>query len=462
MKPRDERPGFFCARDSLGNNRGVIPAPLDQGQNENRDASSGPVAALPAANERVHVYDVLRGLAILGTFASNIWVFAYGAESFEKYFSAVERGKVPFVELMIGRVSSFLANGKFLAMLSIMFGVGVELLYRRAVNRGDRWPGRYWRRCVILFLIGLLHYIFVFEYDVLMGYAVTAVVVAYLLPRSDRTRIIWVCVCGTVHVLTAVAFSLVYGFFYNKLQEAAGGAEAVADRYFAHVVDRLSNILLYRLETFGIVPMTIVLFLIGAQFARWGVLSIPSAKPEMRRLLCRVGLGFGVPLNALVFVPVGAGGMAAIDMLVRYIFAPVLTLGIMAFVSIRLEARRAAKLAEAGASVPGTSVPGAVGTPRGEKESELWAGVAAALSNVGRSALTCYIGQNVLGVLVFAPYALGLQDQLPAIALPFVLVTIWVVLLFVARACVRRWGTGPIEVLWRKALGGRGATTAAG
>jgi uncharacterized protein len=69
-----------------------------------------------------------------------------------------------------------LANGKFLGMLTLMFGVGLELQRRSARRRGRPWPGRYPWRASLLFLDGLLHYLLVVEFDILMGYAVTGAV----------------------------------------------------------------------------------------------------------------------------------------------------------------------------------------------------------------------------------------------------------------------------------------------
>jgi uncharacterized protein len=57
-------------------------------------------------------------------------------------------------------------NGKFLALL---FGIGLELQYQSARRRGTPWPGWYLWRAALLFVEGLLHYLLVFEFDVLMS-----------------------------------------------------------------------------------------------------------------------------------------------------------------------------------------------------------------------------------------------------------------------------------------------------
>src|SRR5690606_41799143 len=95
-----------------------------------------------------------------------------------------------------------LSNGKFLGLLTLLFGVGLELQSRSAVRSGLRWPGRYLVRAGILFVEGLLHYVLVFEFDVLMGYAVASVAGAWLIGRSGRVVRVWTRVVAGVDVLS--------------------------------------------------------------------------------------------------------------------------------------------------------------------------------------------------------------------------------------------------------------------
>src|SRR5690606_40488508 len=126
------------------------------------------------------VLDVLRGIAILGTFASNAWLFAaLGGPAAVLTTGLPDPGPVE-------AGLRLLSNGKFLALLTLLFGIGIELQYRSALRRGRSWPGRYPVRAVVLFVEGLAHFVLVFEFDVLMGYAVAAPVVAYLVGRSTR------------------------------------------------------------------------------------------------------------------------------------------------------------------------------------------------------------------------------------------------------------------------------------
>ncbi|MFX7242997.1 hypothetical protein ABTI79_20110, partial [Acinetobacter baumannii] len=75
---------------------------------------------------------------------------------------------------------------------------------------GRPWPGKYPWRAGLLFLDGVLNFVLVAEFDVLMGYAVTGLVVAFLLATSDRARRRWLIGAAAVHLalLTLVAVAI--------------------------------------------------------------------------------------------------------------------------------------------------------------------------------------------------------------------------------------------------------------
>jgi uncharacterized protein len=142
--------------------------------------------------ERIGVLDVARGIAILGTLATNIWIFT-DPGGIIGYLERPLPSLTGGLEQTVQTITRQLANGKFLGMLTLMFGIGLELQRRSARRRGRPWPGRYPWRASLLFLDGLLHYLLVVEFDILMGYAVTGAVVAAVLATSPRSQRIWLC-----------------------------------------------------------------------------------------------------------------------------------------------------------------------------------------------------------------------------------------------------------------------------
>lgn len=249
-------------------------------------------AAPTTTTTRITSLDVLRGVAILGTFASNVWLFAHPGGPTAWFAGG---GPAPDVAETALRT---LANGKFLALLTLLFGVGIELQYRSAVRRGAPWPGRYPVRAAILFVEGLVHYVLVFEFDVLMGYAVASLLVACLVGRSDRVVHAWMAVVGGLYLLgigavTALLLVLPGG---PAVPEPAAASTA---SWWEQVLVRLDSAGLYRIELVLIVPSATVLFLLGSRLLRAGALDDTPAGARIRRRLMLLGFGVGAPLNLL-------------------------------------------------------------------------------------------------------------------------------------------------------------------
>lgn len=364
---------------------------------------------------RLRALDVLRGIAIIGTLASNIfvWVVLPGEGS-----SNAQNMTTVMVDPLRAVLRQF-SNGKFLALLTLMFGMGLLIQHDSARRRGRRWPQVYIWRGVLLFLDGLLHYLLVFQYDVLMSYSITGMTVAYLLLTSQRTqRIVWI-VAAAVHVLIVVTYDLLT--YVNR--DAFGGlgtaGNKVSATWWEGVVDRVANPLFYRAEALMILPMTFATFLLGAYLLRHGLFRPEGAR--MRRWFMVTGaavffldlfLAMAPAFTPLPFAPV---------LIQRYLLPVFVALGIAAAV----------------AQFYLTWEPGWVGRR---------------LEDVGRMALSCYVGQNVLCMFLFSDWALDLDGSFPpsfgagTIALCFLLVAF--ILLLFAYLWRRFFGQGPLEWLW--------------
>ncbi|MFC4057602.1 DUF418 domain-containing protein [Planomonospora corallina] len=367
-------------------------------------------------NRRIDALDVLRGIAIMGTLGTNIWIFT-GPAGPAGVLDALEQPGT--LETLL----RFLTNGKFLALLTLLFGVGLELQYRSARRRGARWPGWYLWRAALLLAEGFLHYLLVFEFDVLMGYAVTSVVVAYLVGRSDRAVRAWIAVQAAV--LTAV-IALLTAALMTVEGEPAGAAGAARTpgtlftqgSYADQVAARLDSFLLYRLEAVLIVPMGIVLFLLGSQLMRAGVFEDSARGAVLRTRLMVLGFGVGAPLNLLT-----AFAGDAWFLVDRYLLPPLVALGLLALVT--------------------TVVQRMSGTP-----GPLRRGV----TGVGRTALSCYVLQNLVASALCYGWGLGLAARLDSLR-PWWTVAAWagICALFTVLAALwlRRFERGPLESLWQ-------------
>ena len=372
---------------------------------------------------RIPLLDVLRGVAIFGTLGTNIWLFSKVGNPNSSAFLG---GGLPWWgswDAFLTTFTLFLTNGKFLGLLTILFGVGLEIQYRSAKRRGLPWPTRYLWRTALLFVEGFLHYLLVFEFDILMGYAVAAFVVAFLVGLSEKTirRAMWVS--GGLHLVLAGGLSALFGAALLLDPQSLTGPSVFTEEaariytqgsWWDQVLYRLDNFAVYRAESVFIIPMNVFLFLLGVRLMRSDAFSPDETGRRIRRRMLRWGLLLGLPLNLLYFVP---GGL--FELPVRYLFAPLLSLGYAGLVALAME-------------------------------RHLMPWLSARLAEVGRAALSCYVLQNVLASIVFYGWGLGLTGRLGAAGTLVVLVAICATLALLSNLWLRRFPSGPLEMIWKK------------
>ncbi|MFE9659913.1 DUF418 domain-containing protein [Streptomyces sp. NPDC005955] len=392
------------------------------------DAPARPVepaaGAAPARRARNPLLDVLRGAAILGTLATNVWIFATpGSEggvasnmggSFASFGDGVES------------VVRLLANGKFLSLLTVLFGVGLAIQYASAARRGQPWPGRYRWRALFLFAEGTVHFLLVFAWDVLMGYAVTALLVAWLLARSQKVqdRVMWWALGLHLTLMTVLTVGL-----SAQGDEDVETGQDVIDVY-AHgswadqIGYRLDNVLVLRLEPVLSFGLLVFLFLLGVRLFRAGAFGDDETGRRIRTRLLRWGLGIGLPLSVLL--PVAGSGFFLLD---RYVAGPLTALGYLGLIGWLTD--RATRAGRTGPLLHG-------------------------LTSVGRTALSGYVLQNVLCMLAAYGIGLGLTHRFGDGWWPWWPLALWTVVCAVlmvgSTLWLRRFSTGPLESFQRWVL----------
>lgn len=401
----------------------AVPAATDIGA-ESVETRHGPNE--PKKSERILALDVLRGIAILGTLASNIWLFTSG-------FTPGAAGGGGFgiptgqeASDWLGTFSSWLPNGKFLGLLTIMFGIGLEIQRQAALRAGKRWPGKYPWRALLLFLDGVLNYVFVVQFDVLRAYAVVGLLVAFLLLTSEKVQwgligafltvhfgwMTWQAVDGAGRDPSTVREALV-----ERLPSAADPGNAPS--YWDSVVENITapgRGFGLGSEFFTILLLGGGLFLIGAKLYRHGIFT--DAQRRLRWWLIAIGFGVALPLDYLLsqtgVFPSELGGFA------RYGTAAVVALGILALVGEFY--RRRSKI----------GLPGRL------------------LSCVGRMALSCYLLQNILGVLAqHTVLRLPVFQQIGNTLTTYIAFTLISAMLVVfSWIWLRRFSRGPFELAW--------------
>lgn len=362
---------------------------------------------------RIPALDIARGLAILGTLATNIWLFSHPGGMLG-YLGHPTSPGAPDLQQGIERLLMALANGKFLGLLTLMFGIGLLIQAESAGRKGRSWPGGYPIRMGLLFVEGLLHYLLIAEFDVLMGYAVTGAIVAVVVLRTPRVRRAWAIAAGSLHVALITALTMLLWWFGPGGALPAGGASVYREgSWWDLVLLRLNYAAVFRLEPVFIGLLTFAMFLVGAELYRRGIFD-PNGTSLRRRLMVVGGLAFVADITLALTVP-------AAVFLCRYVLAQLVAMGLLALI---------ATIARDGGGRPGTL-----------------------LAPVGRMALSCYIAQNLVCSVLFYGWGLGLNGVAPEARLGVTLgvyVLVCTVMIVLARLWLRRWRRGPVEWLWHE------------
>lgn len=369
--------------------------------------------AVASSPPRIGALDVARGVAILGTLATNIWIFSHPGGMLG-YLSHPTTPHASDVQQGFERFAMALANGKFLGLLTLMFGIGLVIQAESAERRGRRWPGGYPVRMGLLFVEGLLHYLLIAEFDVLMGYAVTGAIVAVVVLRAPRVRRWWAIAAGAAHLLLITLVTLAF--------LSLGGASLRPDpaeevyrggSWWDLVLLRIDYAVIFRAEPLLIGCLTFAMFLLGAELYRRGVFD-HRGRTLRQRLIVAGAVALVVDLTLAMTIP-------AMVFVCRYVLAQIVAFGLLALIAT-------------------------VARDRGGR-------LGAAFSPVGRMALTCYVAQNLICSLLFHGWGFGLNAVAPPDRIwvtSVAYVTVCLVITLGARWWLRRFSRGPVEWAWHR------------
>ncbi len=405
-----------------------------------------PVLAPVSARERIETIDILRGFALFGVLLMNIhWFSAPGP----LWLANEWTGTGDQAALWL---TEFFARGQFIALFSFLFGLGFALQLGRAQARGARFFPLYRRRLLVLLLIGLVHGLLLWGGDILHWYAMFGFLLLLFRARSPRTILVVAFICLlTPHVRNAV----VTGIRELRLADPQTAQEVMredAERAAESRVGPERDLRVYSQGTYGemvanevrwfrewhsslannlqALGRVFVMFLLGLYAGRRRIFeNIPAHLPLIRKVLWW-GLGLGLAGN---FV-----GYAYLYLIVSPLFpdptVPSFT-RVLAVLSLSI-GRPALCFFYAAAIIL-------------LAQREAWKPRLGPLAAVGRLALTNYLLQSVVCVLIFYSYGLGLFGKVGPTLILVLSVFIFALQILLSVWWVRRFRFGPAEWLWR-------------
>jgi uncharacterized protein len=400
-------------------------------------SSLSPPAPSPAAlgpvqpGERIAVIDIVRGLSLFGVLLINILIGFGGPATFMQ-----GAGQHPWAtpsDQAAAWLAYFLIQGKFISIFAFLFGLGLALQMRRIEARGGQGAAIHRRRLVILLLVGVAHAILLWWGDILVPYALLGLVL--LLFRASSPRVLLGIAAGLAALtafLAATAAGLLGLAEAATLTTSTAASPVVAyltqvyaDGSYAAIIGANATIWLQQqlpgLVLYG--PGLLMLLVLGLAAGRLGLFTDTAAHRTPWTRLAWLGLGLGLPLNAV-------GGWYAtfgdpfrpwdyfVTLIHSTLGAPLLSAGYVAGLALL------------------TARPG-------------WTGRLAPLGAVGRLAFTTYLLQSVICVLIFYGPGLGLYGRVGAVQIWLLSLLIYGLQVVASALWLRAFRHGPAEAAWR-------------
>jgi uncharacterized protein len=383
-------------------------------------------------DERVLTIDVLRGFALFGILLVNF--FGVGATG--------------VADQVANGFLYFFVSGKFYPLFSFLFGLGFGVMLLRAMDRGTSILPVYLRRLAVLAVIGVIHYVLLWDGDILRLYAVLGVLLLLFRNRSPR----FLLAAALAAILAANAWGEYSVGEPPPVRRADAETEYLAElgqlaRYEEYrdanqavmwaqsdgtypdlVVARARTLVfglpwffsLWSLQIFG-------MFLLGLYAAKRRLFENVAAHRRMAVGVLTVGGVFGA---AAMFLLVVAPELAArgVDLVPGFrdrfrgelwVFGgPLLTVAYIAGIALLCERARVARRL-------------------------------AILAPVGRMGLTNYLLQSVVGTSLYYGYTFGLYGKVgPALGI-LLSTAIFACQIPISHWWMARFRFGPAEWLWR-------------
>ncbi|WP_339308528.1 DUF418 domain-containing protein [Paenibacillus sp. FSL L8-0435] len=383
---------------------------------------------MSTSKKRVQVIDGLRGFSLAGIVLANMLAFQYGMYGQSKpQLFGIGGADQAFLSFLLITVV-----GSFMPIFAFMFGFGMVKLSESLKSRDLRPKCHLARRFLLLFGIGLLHIIYLWEGDILAFYGVLGFFLLMFLNRKPITLLIWAVLllmgAGILGLpasnpMNPLAIESIHMENYIiQSQDVYGSGSYTEIRNFSNNGDPFGGEMevSFALLILLLAPlMTVPMFLLGMHAARIGTFSDPQTMRTMylRRasLLIPVGLilkAYGVlapQLGAEGWLGIGIGGTLG---------GSLLALGYIYVFALLYAGYRRSSLMDR-------------------------------FEAVGRLSLTNYLMQSVICTTIFYGYGLGLFGSVGVFIGAIIALAVYGIQLWLSPLYLKKFSNGPVEYLLR-------------
>lgn len=383
--------------------------------------------------QRLLSLDLLRGVALLGILLMNMQSFAMPGAV---YLNPTAYGDFTGTNQYLWMFYHIFADQKFMSLFSMLFGAGVVLFCQNIEQKGQSVAGLHYRRTFWLLIFGLIHSYLFWYGDILFSYAMCGFLVFLLRNKSVKTLMS----IATILLLLSSFYSLFVGFSLPHFpDEALVGlreawspeADKLQEEITAYKGTFIDALYFRAEETFfmqtyvfltyfvwrasAMMLLGMALFKSGFFHLRWSVQSYKKL------LLIVMPLGFAL-IGWGVFKNTEHAFSLEFSMFIggqfNYWGSILVALGYAAAVMLWVQ-------------------------------SGLLQSLQNRLRAIGKTAFSNYILHTLICTSIFYGYGLGLFTELGRVAQLVIIVTIWLLQLWLAPWWLKHFKFGPLEWCWR-------------
>jgi uncharacterized protein len=384
-------------------------------------------------NNRIESLDVIRGFAVLGILLMNIQSFSMVGQA---YLNPTAYGDLTGLNKWIWILSHIFADSKFMSLFSMLFGASILLITESAERKTGASAGLHYRRNFGLLIIGLIHAYGMWYGDILTPYAICAMLL-YPLRRMSVRKLL---VTGVIIFSISSFIELFFGFSMpywprenvTELLSSWMPTQASIDRTTSAYIGDFGAQMARRIKETAMMHTTVFLtiyfwringlMLLGMALYKSGFLTGDFSMASYRKIGLVTGLtGFGLVIYGLIqncsaawtveysmFIGSQFNYWGSLFIAIFYVCVVLVTIKADALKSLRYR-----------------------------------------LGNVGRMALTNYLGQTIIATFIFYGFGLGLYGQIDRTGQLLIVLGVWAFQLIFSPIWLRHFHYGPIEWLWR-------------